>query len=83
MRSALALVPYEPPPHETLLHMLAAIRCDTLLIRGSLSAILSDSAARETCAALRRPSLAIVPNAGHCVMLDNPVGFAMACAQWS
>jgi pimeloyl-ACP methyl ester carboxylesterase len=50
--------------------------CPTLVVRGAASDVLSpETADRMADEALPRGSLAVVPRAGHSVMLDNPEGF--------
>jgi len=50
--------------------------CPTLVVRGAASDVLSpETADRMADEALPRGSLAVVPCAGHSVMLDNPEGF--------
>lgn len=50
----------------------AEVACPTLLVRGGDSRLLSQSAAEELVQALPRGSLAVVPNAGHHVAIDQP-----------
>ena len=61
---------------------LGKIPCPTLVVRGAASDILSaDVADRMVDEVLPSGTLAIVPQAGHSVMTDNPKGFADAlCA---
>jgi pimeloyl-ACP methyl ester carboxylesterase len=55
---------------------LAAIPCPTLVVRGAASDILSPEVAdRMVDEVLRNGRLAVVPQAGHSVMTDNPEGF--------
>jgi pimeloyl-ACP methyl ester carboxylesterase len=62
---------------------LAALRCPTLVVRGAASDILSpDVAARMVDDVLRNGRLAVVPQAGHSVMTDNPRGFNDAVASF-
>jgi len=50
--------------------------CPTLVVRGAASDVLSpETADRMADEALPRGSLAVVPRAGHSVMIDNPEGF--------
>ena len=64
---------------ETLWKALAGISCPTLVVRGAASDVLSpetaDKMVEET---LPNGRLAIVPQAGHSVMTDNPDGFREA-----
>ena len=53
----------------------AAIRCPTLLVRGSESDILTDEIAKKMLEALPHARLAVVPNAGHTVPGDQPAVF--------
>jgi pimeloyl-ACP methyl ester carboxylesterase len=53
-----------------------AITTPTLLMRGAISKILSDEAAKETVAAMTDAELVVIPDAGHSVQGDNPKAFA-------
>lgn len=58
---------------------LRRVTCPALVVRGAASDILSaDTAERMAEEALAQGSLAVVPRAGHSVMIDNPEGFAEA-----
>ncbi len=51
---------------------LREIRCKTLVVRGGVSAMLGEKAAREMVdGALREALLVTIPNAGHAIMLDD------------
>ncbi len=64
---------------ETLWKALARISCPTLVVRGAASDVLSpDIADKMVDETLARGRLAIVPQAGHSVMTDNPDGFREA-----
>ncbi len=55
---------------------LAKVDCPTLIVRGAASDFLSaDIADRMVDEVLAKGSLAVVPQAGHSVMTDNPDGF--------
>jgi pimeloyl-ACP methyl ester carboxylesterase len=55
---------------------LKRISCPTLVVRGAASDVLSpDTADRMVEEVLPNASLAVVPQAGHSVMTDNPEGF--------
>jgi pimeloyl-ACP methyl ester carboxylesterase len=55
---------------------LAQIPCPTLVVRGAASDILSpETADRMVDEVLQQGRLAVVPQAGHSVMTDNPGGF--------
>ncbi len=55
---------------------LAKIKCPTLVVRGAASDIVSaDVADRMADEVLSNGTLAVVPQAGHSVMTDNPEGF--------
>jgi len=79
-----------PPDAETLAAMeaerseamwkgLEALECPALVVRGAASDIVSaDTADRMAEEALKKGQLAVVAQAGHSVMTDNPAGFADA-----
>ncbi len=54
---------------------LRSMPCPTLVVRGAASDVLSADAADAMEEALPKGSLAVVPQAGHSVMIDNPDGF--------
>ena len=53
----------------------AQVRCPTLLVRGASSDLLDAAVAQRMADALPNVRLMEVPNAGHLVPGDNPVGF--------
>jgi len=58
---------------------LARVPCPTLVVRGAASDIFSpDTADRMVDEVLQKGILAVVPQAGHSVMTDNPEGFEEA-----
>jgi pimeloyl-ACP methyl ester carboxylesterase len=57
---------------------LSNITCPTLLVRGVHSDILAPEQAERMVAAIPNCRLVEVPDAGHSVPLDNPVGFLQA-----
>jgi len=58
---------------------LAKVPCPTLVVRGAASDVLSaDVADRMVEEALRHGRLAVIPRAGHSVMVDNPEAFRAA-----
>jgi pimeloyl-ACP methyl ester carboxylesterase len=62
---------------------LAALRCPALVVRGAASDILSPEIAdRMVDDVLQNGRLAVVPQAGHSVMTDNPRGFNDAVASF-
>jgi pimeloyl-ACP methyl ester carboxylesterase len=62
---------------------LARIPCPTLVVRGAASDILSPEIAdRMVDEALAKGQLAVVPQAAHSVMTDNPAGFGEAVARF-
>ncbi len=64
---------------ETLWNDLGRVKCPSLVVRGAASDILSaDTAERMAEQVLAQGRLAVVPRAGHSVMIDNPEGFAEA-----
>lgn len=63
---------------------LRALPCPALVVRGAASDVLSPECAdRMVDEALERGQLAVVPHAGHSVMLDNPDAFADAVAAFA
>jgi pimeloyl-ACP methyl ester carboxylesterase len=74
----------EPEAHERdtakrLWDALARVACPTLVVRGAASDILSPEIAdRMLDDVLANGRLAVVPQAAHSVMTDNPAGFAQA-----
>ncbi len=64
---------------ELLWKALARISCPTLVVRGAASDVLApDTADRMVDETLAQGRLAVVPQAGHSVMTDNPDGFREA-----
>ena len=64
---------------ELLWKALARISCPTLVVRGAASDLLApDTADRMVEETLAQGRLAVVPQAGHSVMTDNPDGFREA-----
>ncbi len=62
---------------------LAALPCPALVVRGAASDILSPEIAdRMVDEVLKQGRLAVVPQAGHSVMTDNPSGFNDAVASF-
>jgi len=63
---------------------LAKVACPTLVIRGAASDVLSaDVADRMVEDVLARGQLAVIPAAGHSVMLDNPDAFVGALSDFA
>ncbi len=63
---------------------LEALECPVLVVRGAASDIVSaDTADRMADEATRRGKLAVVAQAGHSVMTDNPEGFAEALSAFA
>ncbi|MEM9174389.1 MAG: alpha/beta hydrolase [Myxococcota bacterium] len=58
----------------------ADVRCPVLLVRGDESRLLSQDAAEDLVRALPRGSLAVVPEAGHHVAVDQPARLLAAIA---
>ncbi len=64
---------------EQMWRALEILTCPVLVVRGAASDVLSpDVADRMADEKLERGSLAVVPRAGHSVMIDNPRGFEAA-----
>jgi pimeloyl-ACP methyl ester carboxylesterase len=58
---------------------LAEVPCPTLVVRGAASDVMSPEVAdRMVDEVLKHGQLAVVPRAGHSVMVDNPEGFTAA-----
>ena len=71
-----AMAKYEEATTKALWDDLAKIECPTLVVRGAASDIMSaDVADRMVDEVLSNATLAVVPQAGHSVMTDNPDGF--------
>ena len=69
---------------ELLWKALARISCPTLVVRGAASDVLApDTADRMVEETLAQGQLAVVPQAGHSVMTDNPDGFREAVASFA
>lgn len=67
---------YEEATTSALWDALAKIECPSLVVRGAASDIMSaDVADRMVEDVMSNATLAIVPQAGHSVMTDNPEGF--------
>lgn len=67
----------------TLWQALGALACPVLVVRGGLSAILSEKVAREMVdQVLLDGRLVTLPRAGHGVMLDDPEGLASAVVEF-
>jgi pimeloyl-ACP methyl ester carboxylesterase len=66
------------PDDESLWPLFRSIRCPVLLMRGAASAHLQRSVAERMTRELPNCSLETIRNAGHAIMLDNPVGFIAA-----
>ena len=63
---------------------LADLPCPTLVVRGAASDLLSqETADRMVEEVLQNGQLAVIPQAGHSVMCDNPEGFARAVADFA
>lgn len=61
---------------------LGRLPCPVLVVRGAASDVLSAETADEMVERLQKGQLAVVPRAGHSVMLDNPEGFGAALASF-
>jgi pimeloyl-ACP methyl ester carboxylesterase len=58
---------------------LAEVPCPTLVVRGAASDVMSPEVADKMVdEVLKHGRLAVVPRAGHSVMVDNPEGFTAA-----
>jgi len=63
---------------------LEKVACPALVVRGAASDVLSpETAERMAESALPRGSLAVIPRAGHSVMLDNPGAFRDALERFA
>jgi pimeloyl-ACP methyl ester carboxylesterase len=62
---------------------LEKLPCPTLVVRGAASDIMSpDVADRMVDEVIPNATLAVVPQAGHSVMTDNPEGFEKAVCEF-
>jgi pimeloyl-ACP methyl ester carboxylesterase len=61
---------------------LSALQCPLLLVRGSGSAVLTKAMAQQIIKIAPNAQLALVPGAGHSVMLDRPKEFAEIMARF-
>jgi len=61
---------------------LGRLPCPVLVVRGAASDVLSAETADEMVERLQKGQLAVVPRAGHSVMLDNPEGFGAALSSF-
>ena len=69
---------------EAMWKALAEIPCPTLVVRGAASDILAaEIADRMVDEVLPQGQLAVIPQAGHSVMTDNPEGFNAALAKFA
>lgn len=83
-RSAEQLAAHEHKTTAALWSALASITCPTLVVRGAASDLVSaDVAEKMATQVLQRGHLAVVPRAGHSVMIDNPAGFRDAVAAFA
>ncbi|MGH8260430.1 MAG: alpha/beta fold hydrolase, partial [Steroidobacteraceae bacterium] len=57
---------------------LRSLECPVLVVRGAISALLSEAGATRTVAAARHARVATVAAAGHGILLENPAGLADA-----
>src|SRR5690606_26754991 len=60
--------------HAKLWRSVARITCPTLIVRGEHSQVFFDEDGRKLSAAIPGSSFVVVPDAGHNVQGDNPVG---------
>jgi pimeloyl-ACP methyl ester carboxylesterase len=63
--------------------LLPMIRCPALVMRGSASAMVSASSAKEMVRMLARGELVTIPGAGHAVLSDNPAASSAAIARFA
>jgi esterase len=70
-----AIFPLKPDPPERSWAALAAIGCPTLIVRAGNSDLVTIECANRMVQSLKHGEGAIVPNAGHMVLEDNPEGF--------
>ncbi|MBW2272884.1 MAG: alpha/beta hydrolase [Deltaproteobacteria bacterium] len=83
LTTAEEIVEHERQTTELLWRALEDVACPTLLVRGAASDILAaDVADRMVEEVLSKGRLAVVPQAGHSVMTDNPDGFRQAVCEF-
>jgi esterase len=70
-----AIFPLKPDPPERSWAALAAIGCPTLIVCAGNSDLVTIECANRMVQSLQHGEGAIVPNAGHMVLEDNPEGF--------
>jgi len=76
-------LPLEAESRRQLWQALAKVSCPALVVRGAASDVLSPEVAERMAEeVLSDGRLALVPQAGHSVMTDNPVGFAAAVSDF-
>jgi pimeloyl-ACP methyl ester carboxylesterase len=78
-----AALQHQREHHEAMWEALRKLDCPTLVVRGAASDFLSpDIADRMVEEELAKGELAVVAQAGHSVMTDNPEGFAEAVSRF-
>ena len=75
-------MPESRAANQALWKALGRVPCPTLVVRGAASDVLSPETADKMEAVLPKGSLAVVPQASHSVMTDNPEGFRDAVTQF-
>ena len=74
--------PQDPEMTKRLWSYVEGLQCPTLVVRGDRSDIIATDTADEMHKKIPNGNLAIVPNAGHLVMGDNPSGFEKAVSEF-
>ena len=74
--------PQDPEMTKRLWSYVEGLQCPTLVVRGDRSDIIATDTADEMHKKIPNGNLAIVPNAGHLVMGDNPSGFEKAVSKF-
>jgi pimeloyl-ACP methyl ester carboxylesterase len=70
-----AIFPLKPDPPERSWAALAAIECPTLIVRAGNSDLVTIECTNRMVQTLKHGEGAIVPDAGHMILEDNPEGF--------
>lgn len=73
---------FRPLSPDDMWHLLEAVPCPTLIVRGERSNLLAREVAERMQRVIPRCALVEIPDAGHRVPLDNPEGFEAAVREF-